>query len=528
MNALPAEEIAALHALPVDKAIEFWDAMEAEGRKNGTLNQVVRMLVLADLAYLLIRVCGRVDLLPCVNRPGFIDNQFFWDRIREVQREPNGYCDLWAREHGKSSILNFGLTLQNVLQDPEVTIGIFSFTRPQAKAFLRTLMREIENNAALHAAFPDILVGKDVRLYAKFSEDDGILVKRKSNPAEATVEAYGLEALPVGRHFKVLIFDDIVVPASVTTTEQVAKTLENLQHSYNLGTAGGHRRMIGTRYSYADAYGTVIKNGTFKAREYPGKKGGTEDGESVLWDEETHRKKRSEQGQFIYGSQILLDPRADAQQGFQRDWLRYYKTITEAQTKAMTKYMLIDSASSKKKGSDYTAMWVIGLGADGNYYALDMVRDRLNLKERGDRLFELHRKWKPFQVRHERYGLMSDTEHYKQRMELESYRFHITEVAGTTSKSDRIKRLIPLFENGRIWLPRSKHVADWQKVVVDLVHEFVEGEFYPFPGSLHDDMLDSLARICEPDLPLVWPKEERVAPPPPVRVVHAQLGWMGT
>ena len=234
MNKLGPEEVKQLHALPVMECIKFWDECEKVGRADGKLNQVVRSLVLVDLAYLLIRVCGRIDLLPCIDRPGFVDNQFFWDRIREVEAEPNGHCDLWAREHYKSSILNFGLTLQNVLRDPEVTIGIFSFSRPQAKAFLRALMREIENNEALHAAFPDVLVGRDVRKFQKFSEDDGILVLRKSNPAEATIEAYGLEALPVGRHFKVLVYDDIVVPASVTTTEQVAKTLESLQHSYNL------------------------------------------------------------------------------------------------------------------------------------------------------------------------------------------------------------------------------------------------------------------------------------------------------
>lgn len=529
MNHLTQEQVSVLLDLPVEDAIRYWDELEAMGRAEGKLNQVVRMLVLADLAYLLIRVCGRVDLLPCVNRPGFIDNTFFWDRIREVQRDPNGYCDLWAREHGKSSVLTFGLTLQNVLQDPEVTIGLFSFTRPQAKAFLRTLMREIEKNQALHEAFPDILCGADVRGYSKFSEDEGVLLKRQSNPPEATIEAYGLEALPIGRHFKILVYDDIVVPASVTTTEQIAKTLESLQHSYNLGVAGGHRRMVGTRYSYADAYGTVIKDGTFKPRVYPGKAGGTEDGESILWDEETHRRKRAEQGQWIYCSQILLDPRADAQQGFRRDWLRHYSSMSPAQSAKMTKYILIDSASSKKKSSDFTAMWVIGLNTDGNYYALDIVRDRLNLKERGDRLFDLHRKWKPLQVRHEKYGLLSDIEHYQQRMEQESYRFVITEVGGQTSKSDRIKRLIPLFENGRIYLPRSLHVTDWQKNVVDLVHEFVESEFYPFPGALHDDMLDSLSRIAEPDLRLAWPKEQKSEPPPPPKRSgqNAAVAWMG-
>lgn len=518
----------AMHALPVEDVILYWDELEDHGRRTGKLPQVVRMLVLADLYYLLVRVCQRVDLLPCKDRPGFIDNDFMFRRCREVEADPNGYCDLWAREHGKSSIITFGLTLQNILQDPETTIGVFSFSRPQAKAFLRALMRELENNRTLHAAFPDVLVGTDVRQYAKFSEDDGVLLKRKSNPAEATVEAFGLEALPVGRHFQGLIYDDIVVPASVTTSEQIAKTLENLQHSYNLGKAGGWRRMAGTRYAYSDVYGTVVKNGTFKIRAHPGKKGGTEDGESVLWDEITHEKKRAEQGPWIYGSQILLDPRSDAQQGFRREWLRHYTGITPAQSAKMTKYILVDSANSKKKSSDYTAMWCVGLGADGNYYALDIVRDRLNLKERGDRLFAMHRKWKPLQVRHEKYGLLSDTEHYKQRMELESYRFNIVEVGGQTSKIDRIKRLIPIFEAGKFYLPKTFHVADWQKNVVDLVHEFVESEFYPFPGSIHDDLLDSLARICEPDLSLVWPKEE--TPPKAEPVFQAReraTAWMG-
>lgn len=528
MKMFTEEQKLALRSLPPEDAIKFWDSCEKLGRENGTLNQAIRMLVLSDLAYLLLRIMARVDMLPCRNKHGFVDNQFMWDRIREVEREPDGFCDLWARGHGKSSIITVGLTLQNILQDPEITVGICSFNRPQAKAFLRTIIREISNNSALHSAFPDILVGADTRKYEKLSEDDGWVCIRKSNPPEATVEAFGLEALPVGRHFQLLVFDDLVVPASVTTTEQIAKTMEMTQHAYNLGTAGGARRMAGTRYAHSDLYGSVIKNGTFKPRIYPGRVGGTEDGEPVLWDEETHKQKRAEQSQWVYCSQILLDPRADAQQGFRREWLRYYTSINPSQSDAMTKYILIDSANTKKKTSDYTAMWVIGLGVDGNYYALDMIRDRLNLKERGDRLFALHRKWRPLQVRHEKYGLLSDIESYQHRMEAENYRFTITEVAGQTSKSDRIKRLIPIFEAGRVYLPKTFHVTDWQKNVVDLVHEFVESEFYPFPGSLHDDMLDALARIAEPDLKLVWPLEEQPEKITP-RIRHSTpaTAWMG-
>ena len=193
----------------------------------------------------------------------------------------------------------------------------------------------------------------------------------------------------------------------------------------------------------------------------------------------------------------------------------------------MNKYLLVDSATSKKKHSDYTAIWVLGLASDGNYYALDFVRDRLNLAERGDRIFALHRKWKPRETRYERYGLMADVEHLKARMESENYRFPITEVAGQTSKADRIKRLLPLFEQKRIWLPKSLHVTDWQKYTVDLVQSFVEEEYMAFPVGLHEDGLDALSRIAEPDLRLVWPREEKIEyTPPPTQYEAGSTAWM--
>lgn len=99
-------------------------------------------------------------------------------------------------------------------------------------------------------------------------------------------------------------------------------------------------------------------------------------------------------------------------------------------------------------------MWVIGLEPGRNYYVLDMLRNRLNLTERTDALMRLHRKWKPRQVRYERYGLMADVQHIKTR-QAASYRFEIVEVAGAMPKNDRIRRLMPLFEQGRFGYHRA-------------------------------------------------------------------------
>lgn len=505
-----------LRRMTLEQTVAYWDKLEGAGRAQKNLIKVVRGLCQCDLFYLLARVCGRRDLV----------NLWLYARVREVEGNPDDHLDLWARGHGKSSIITFGKTIQDILNDPEITVGIFSHTRPIAKAFLRQIMREFEQNLLLHQAFPDVLWGVDIRAAPKWSEDDGIIVRRKSNPPEGTIEAWGLiDGQPISKHFRVLMYDDIVVEASVTTPEMIEKTRKALEQSYNLASKKHVRRFAGTRWHFNDTYRTIMDRKTAVAREYPGTDDGTEDGRPVFLSVEQMVEKRRDMGPHTFAAQILLNPKADALQGFKREWLRFYK-IKPTRT---NNYILVDAASSKKKGSDYTAMWVVGLGTDSNYYVLEMVRDRMNLTERTERLFTLHRKWKPKQVRYEKYGLMADVEHIKAEQEQQSYRFDITEVGGQTKKNDRIGRMIPIFEQGRFYLPHSLHVTDYQKTVVDLVHTFVEEEYLPFPVGIHDDAMDALSRIAEPDLKLVWPKEEPMSLPyipPPRRAGENSTAWM--
>ena len=93
------------------------------------VRRVKRRLAQSDLFFLLVYVLGRADL----------NRDWYFTRCREVQAAPDGYLDLWGREHGKSSLITFGLTIQDILNDPEITVGIFSYSRPIAKAFLSHL-----------------------------------------------------------------------------------------------------------------------------------------------------------------------------------------------------------------------------------------------------------------------------------------------------------------------------------------------------------------------------------------------------
>jgi predicted phage terminase large subunit-like protein len=163
-------------------------------------------------------------------------------------------------------------------------------------------------------------------------------------------------------------------------------------------------------------------------------------------------------------------------------------------------YLLCDPAHSKKKGSDYTVMMVVGIGSDGVYRLLDMIRDRLNLTERIAALFELWGRWRPKRTAYERYGLQADIEAIKREQHERNIVFPITELGGSTPKVDRIRRLVVPFEGGRILLPYSLHRTGYDGKTVDLIRAFVEEEFVTFPAGAHDDMLDCLARILDPDL----------------------------
>lgn len=456
----------------------------------------LRNLARTDLYFLLRYLLNRPD----------IESKWLFERCREVEASPNGHLDLWAREHYKSTIITYALSIQDILKshgdDPlvsnESTIGIFSHTRPIAKGFLRQIMREFDGNERLHDLFPDVIWEDCKRQAPKWSEDDGIILKRKSNPKESTVEAWGLvDSQPTSKHFNIRVYDDVVTKESVATPEMIAKTTSAWELSLNLGTRGGQERYIGTRYHFNDTYKAILGREAATPRIYPATQNGEIDGEPVLLTRDELKDKRKKMGPYTFGCQMMQNPLADAVQGFKIEWLKYYSKASNWQR--MNIYILVDPANEKKKKSDYTSMKVVGAAEDGNTYVLDMVRDRLSLTERTAKLFELHRLWKPpgkqVDVYYEKYGKDSDIEHIESVMAQESYRFKIHPIGGQMAKNDRIRRLIPDFESGLIWLPEKCIYVDTQQIPQDLTKVFVEDEYIPFPVGEHDDMLDDLARI---------------------------------
>ncbi len=295
-----------------------------------------------------------------LNRP-FVDNDWWFDRCREVQFAPDGYLDLWAREHGKSSVITVALTIFDILREPEITVGIFSHTRAIAKSFLRVIKREFESNELLKGCFPDVLYANPEKDSPKWSEDDGLVVRRLGNPPESTVESHGLvDGMPTGRHFQLRVYDDVVTPASVSTPDQMRKVIDALDMSNNLGKKGGSRRMIGTRYKLGDAYEEYLKRGVVKPRIYAATDNGRVDGIPVLFTLEEWEDKLKEMSPAIIASQMLQNPLAEDSVIFQPDWFKLWPSDKELPVFDMV-FLSLDGAFSEKTTADDSCLLALGV-----------------------------------------------------------------------------------------------------------------------------------------------------------------------
>lgn len=444
-----------------------------------------------------------------------VAHPWLYERCVEVEKYPNGYLDLWARGHYKSTIITFGKTIQDILashgDDPlpewdlghEPTFVIFSHTRPIAKAFLRQIKVEFQRNDLLKSIYPDILYENPERQSPRWSEDAGLVVKRHANPKEATLEAHGLiDGQPTSRHYNVMVYDDVVVRDSVTNPDQIQKTTEAWEQSLNLGDSNPRKRYIGTRWHFADTYRAIMEREAAIPRLHPATTDSTLTGPPVLLTKDELAQKVREMGPYTASAQLLLDPTVDSKQRFLRDWLRHQFIRDRIGWNAMNRALICDPASGKKN-SDFTGMMVVAYGSDQNIYLLDALRDRLSLNQRATEFMRLHRKWRPQYCGYEEYGLQADIQYLEERMDRESYRFEVIPLKGKLSKFDRVNRLIPMASDGRIWLPDAIMRTNSEGKLEDLVQDMIEQEFLAWPVPAHDDMIDAFSRVFDLEMP--WP-----------------------
>ena len=512
---IPADLHDTLQAAPFSKVADLWAAVEMQFGNEGK-----RWLCLNDRYYLLVRACRRMDAV----------HPWLYARCREVEADTDDHLDLWARNHYKSTIITFSGLMQEVLKDPEITACIFSHTKPIAKAFLKQISQEFIRNELLLQLFPDILYENPERDSPSWSLDNGLTVKRKSNPKEPTIYASGLiDGQPISKHFKLMVYDDVVTQGSVATPEQIEKTTQSWELSDNLSMIGGRKWYIGTRYSYADTYQTMLERKVATPRIYPATDDGTLDGEPVFLSKSDWEKKIRDQGEATVSCQMLQNPLAGQQKMFNVMDLRVY----EVRPDIVNVYIMVDPARSKKKGSDRTAIAVVAMDYAGNKYLIDGFNHKMDLRERWVRTSQMYHRWRRapgvqyIKVGYESFGAQADLDYFKEQMASPQGggHFEIHELAwprdGEGSKNDRVQRLGPDFRAHKFFLPhptqdnaltatqrrmqqtgydyrisRPIKRKDGENNIYDLSKDFKnQVHFFPFGGK--KDLIDAVSRIYD-------------------------------
>ena len=467
-----------LASLEYEQAIGFYETFNESAEIEDKA-----LLACNDRYYLLIHLLHRVDAL----------HPWIFDRCREVECNPDGYLDLWSRYHYKTTIITSAGTIQEILIDPEITIAIFSATQRIAGKFFKQIQEEFEQNDELKQIFPDVLWLEPRTQSRRWSISTGLVVKRKGNPKEATLESFGLvEGMPIGSHFALLIYDDLVTVELVNSPEIIEKVTERWELSDNLGI-GEHTRKwhVGTRYDYADTYGVLLDRRVLTPRLYPATTNGLLDGVPVLMTPEAWEKVKITQPSTV-GAQMLQNPVAGKQSTFRLEWLKHYEIIPPS----INVYIMGDPSKGRTRESDHTAISVIALDANDNMYLVDGMSHRMNLDERYENLVRLYKRWdavpgvQSVMVGWEQYGLTTDIEHFEKMMRIDKSSFPIKELnwvrEGKQSKEDRVQRLQPDFLQSRFYLPRLVwHEVNrgGGKTVWDVNEESKKIEYRPLLGD---------------------------------------------
>ena len=563
----------------IERVLKYHDSIEKawkQSKKDGIEVDFIRHMVTTDVYFLLYYILGRTDLCyeewyendtldiegisvpkgegdslvkekgkvvedPKRGRKWRYYRPFLFERCEEVQNNPDGYLDIWARDHYKSTIITYAMTIQEILKNPEITICIYSYNISTAQKMLVQIRTALQT-PILVSCFPEILFENtnvtswkddDGGVHQMEWSSDGFTVKRKGNPKEHTLECSGLvTGQKTGGHYNLLIYDDTVTPESVATKTQIEKTTSQFEMSLNTGSTANLRiRMIGTRYHLHDTYEKVIKNGTVKLRLYSCL---DEEGRSRLYSEPVLKWKLSRMHGSVVATQMYCDPQAIGSFNFDLSWVGRLVPREEVNLELYNWYIICDPAWKVSADADNTvfaAIGVTGSGADRHFLVADLMVDKINLEDKQKRLFDMVARYtnsrrKPI-VFYERVSMQSDIDHYETVMNSTGNRFTIIEASGkpkinygmTSSSSNmkfkdlRISALQPAFKNGMFRFVEHSYVGfdkghliggepvlNWRGEQEDTISSFFEDEYTKYPNSEHDDVLDVLSRCVDLDV----------------------------
>lgn len=400
---------------------------------------------------------------------------------------------LAPRGHLKSTIITFGYALWELTKNPDLRILIANYKLENAKSFLQQIKNVFSMGEAFTFFYSPII--PDLKK-TRWNESQ-ILIRRNKNMKEASVEVTGVGGEITGKHFDLIIYDDVVGPENISTLEQVQKLRTWFNQMQAILEPDGKQVLVGTRWHFADLYGFIMEN---LGDQYAVYHRGVYDPEgNPVWPEKFTKerveniKKRMEadpnSGRQMFVAQYLNQVIDEENASFKRSKMRFFTLGEEPQTLAVS--IAVDPAISEKESADRTAFTIRGVDTEGKWWILETIARRgMTPTEVVDTIFELYarysQKYSVDAVGIEAQAYQKSLIYAMQdEMKKRNVYFNLVELGNwRNSKELRIKALIPRYDLGMLMF-RKPGTGDDSEILVD--------ELLRFPKSPHDDCSDSLS-----------------------------------
>lgn len=399
----------------------------------------------------------------------------------------------------KSSLCTIGYSLWQLERDPNLRVLLYSDTNEKAEGFLNEIKNHIlglKDQSHFRRTYRE---GWEVDPKRGVWNQSAIVIRPRTNAmAEPSVDTAGIETSKVGKHYDLIIFDDVVSDKNVTTREQMDKVEDCYKKALSLLRPGGEVLVVGTRWHFGDLYGRLLARPNasgfqthIRKAEVDGTYPFATQGSTPLT-KEFLAQQRASQGSYLVSCIYQNEPVDDETAIFKSSDFRFYTQRPEG----LYITCAVDPAISENSGADQSAITVVGTDSEGDWYLLDVVAGRLLPDALIEQIISLNAHWKfnAFGIETNAFQRMLRRD-LDRRIDLERQRdprfhlFHIEEFTGTSAntKEMRIRALQPYHERGAIKFP-GERVELLTGAWADLAYQMLQ-----FPRAPHDDLVDSLA-----------------------------------
>lgn len=434
---------------------------------------------------------------------------------------------LLPRDHAKSRMVAYRVAWE-ITRNPTIRVLYISSTANLATKQLK-FIKDIITSDIYRYYWPE-MVHPDEGKREKWTETE-IAVDHPKRKAEAvrdpTIFTAGLTTGITGMHCDIAVMDDVVVKENAYTEEGREKVKSQYSLLSSIEGAEAKEWVVGTRYHPKDLYNDLMtmevdqydENGELTGayplyelfeRQVENRGDGTGeflwprqqryDGKWFGFDASILAKKRAQYlDRTQFRAQYYNDPNDPESAAISRDLFQYYdqKHLTRVDGRWYYKqhklnvFASVDFAFSLTQKSDFTAIVVVGVDSNYNYYVLEIDRFKSNkISDYFQHILHLHQKWDFRKIRAEvtaaqqvivrdlkdnyirPHGLALSVEEYKPN------RYQ-------GSKAERMEAILqPRYQNGQIW-----HYMGGNCQVLE--------EELVLQNPPHDDVKDCLASVIE-------------------------------